>query len=92
MDLYNKYELTRIVNGCGKMTHLSGAAVLPPITDQVLAALPCFFDLDQLGGMPSVRVIGNSLLSFLSKVSSGYWDLFDPTNGFTALELSLIHI
>ena len=48
MDLYNKYELTRIVNGCGKMTHLSGAAVLPPIADQVLAALPCFFDLDQL--------------------------------------------
>jgi glycosyltransferase involved in cell wall biosynthesis len=45
-----------------------------------------FFDLDQLGDMPSLRVIGNSLLSFLSKVSSGYWDLFDPTNGFTALE------
>ncbi len=36
--------------------------------------------------MPRIRLIGNALLSFLSKVSSGYWDLFDPTNGFTALE------
>lgn len=44
-----------------------------------------FFDLDGLRSMPAVRVIGNSLLSFASKLSSGYWNLFDPTNGFTAL-------
>ncbi len=44
-----------------------------------------FFDLDGLRSMPTVRVIGNSLLSFASKLSSGYWNLFDPTNGFTAL-------
>jgi hypothetical protein len=25
-------------------------------------------------------------LSFLSKLSSGYWRLFDPTNGFTAID------
>ena len=48
MDLYEKYQLTRVVNACGKMTHLAGAAVLPPIAAQAAAALPCFFDLDQL--------------------------------------------
>ena len=48
MDLYEKYQLSRIVNACGKMTHLSGAAVLPEIATQVNAALPCFFDLDEL--------------------------------------------
>ena len=48
MDLYEKYQLTRIINACGKMTHLSGAAVLPEIATQVNAALPCFFDLDEL--------------------------------------------
>ena len=48
MDLYEKYQLTRIVNACGKMTHLAGAAVLPEITAAVNAALPCFFDLDEL--------------------------------------------
>ena len=48
MDLYEKHNLRRIVNACGKMTHLSGAAVLPPIVEQVATALPCFFDLNEL--------------------------------------------
>jgi hypothetical protein len=44
-----------------------------------------FFDLDGLGAMPRMRVLGNSFLSFASKLSSGYWNVFDPTNGFTAI-------
>jgi len=44
-----------------------------------------FFELDGLGQMPVLRLIGNSLLSFLNKISTGYWNIFDPTNGFTAL-------
>lgn len=44
-----------------------------------------FFDLDGLQQMPLVRVLGNAALSFLSKLSTGYWDIFDPTNGFTAI-------
>jgi hypothetical protein len=39
--------------------------------------------------MPAVRLIGNAVLSFLSKISSGYWDLFDPTNGYTAISASV---
>jgi len=42
------------------------------------------------GGMPPVRVTGNMLLSFLSKLSSGYWDVFDPTNGFTAIHARVV--
>jgi glycosyltransferase involved in cell wall biosynthesis len=44
-----------------------------------------FYDLDSLREMPRVRLIGNAGLSFLNKLSSGYWNLFDPTNGFTAI-------
>jgi dolichol-phosphate mannosyltransferase len=44
-----------------------------------------FFELDGLEPMPRTRLIGNSLLSFMSKLSSGYWNIFDPTNGFTAI-------
>jgi len=44
-----------------------------------------FFDLESLRDMPRLRLIGNSVLSFFSKLSSGYWNLFDPTNGFTAI-------
>jgi len=48
-----------------------------------------FFELDGLGPMPRLRLIGNSLLSFASKLSSGYWNIFDPTNGFTALHAAV---
>lgn len=44
-----------------------------------------FFDLEQVRTMPKVRLIGNAVLSFMTKLSSGYWDLFDPTNGYTAI-------
>lgn len=44
-----------------------------------------FFELDGLQSMPTTRLIGNSLLSFVNKVSTGYWNVFDPNNGFTAL-------
>ena len=35
--------------------------------------------------MPFIRLFGNSALSLMSKVSSGYWNVFDPTNGYTAI-------
>lgn len=44
-----------------------------------------FYDLSNLRSMPPLRLFGNAALSFLSKFSSGYWDVFDPTNGYTAI-------
>jgi glycosyltransferase involved in cell wall biosynthesis len=44
-----------------------------------------FFHLESLRGMSWVRLIGNAGLSFWTKLSSGYWNSFDPTNGFTAI-------
>ena len=40
--------------------------------------------------MPKVRLYGNIFLSFLTKISTGYWELFDPTNGFVAFKKELI--
>ncbi len=44
-----------------------------------------FFDLEKIRAMPKMRLFGNATLSFMTKLSSGYWDLFDPTNGYTAI-------
>ena len=44
-----------------------------------------FYDLNGLKQMPTTRIIGNLGLSFMTKFSSGYWNVFDPTNGFTAI-------
>lgn len=44
-----------------------------------------FFDLEKIRSMPRVRLFGNAVLSLMCKLSSGYWNLFDPTNGYTAI-------
>lgn len=49
-----------------------------------------FFDLEGLSQMPTMRLVGNAVLSFMNKLSSGYWDLFDPTNGFTAVHSEVL--
>ena len=42
--------------------------------------------------MPSIRILGNAVLSFMSKLSSGYWDIFDPTNGYTAISAKVLRV
>ena len=44
-----------------------------------------FFDIEHLRQMPGVRLFGNAVLSLMTKLSTGYWDVFDPTNGYTAI-------
>jgi glycosyltransferase involved in cell wall biosynthesis len=44
-----------------------------------------FYDLRHLGRMPLIRLIGNAVLSFMAKLSTGYWNVFDITNGYTAI-------
>lgn len=49
-----------------------------------------FYDPKHLRLMPKGRLIGNAILSFVSKFSTGYWNIFDPTNGYLALDLRLL--
>lgn len=44
-----------------------------------------FHSLYDVKAMPRGRLLGNAILSFVTKISSGYWSIFDPTNGFTAI-------
>lgn len=40
---------------------------------------------ESLQAMPRHRLIGNIILTFLNKLTSGYWHIFDPQNGYTAI-------
>lgn len=51
-----------------------------------------FFNLEEISAMPKIRMLGNAVLSFMTKLSSGYWDLFDPTNGFTAIHTEVVKL
>lgn len=48
-----------------------------------------FFDLEELRTMPRTRLFGNAVLSLMAKLSTGYWNLFDPTNGYTAIHVDV---
>lgn len=49
-----------------------------------------FLHPKELTRMPLIRRIGNLGLTFLTKAASGYWNLFDPTNGYTAISARIL--
>ena len=49
-----------------------------------------FFELEALRDMPRLRLFGNSALSLINKFTSGYWDVMDPTNGYTAIHVKVL--
>lgn len=49
-----------------------------------------FFRPESVLGMPPVRLFGNAVLSFVTKLSCGYWPLMDPTNGYTAVHTRVL--
>lgn len=71
--------------------------LLPLITPIVLGEADYtkgnrFLHERELRAMPGRRRFGNAGLSFITKLASGYWGIFDPTNGYTAIHASLIPI
>lgn len=85
-----------LVDGCDIIVKVDGDGQMAPelIPDLIRPILNGradyakgnrFYNIDDLEEMPRVRLFGNAMLSFVSKFSSGYWDIMDPTNGFTAI-------
>lgn len=85
-------EIIVKVDGDGQMNLDDlGALIEPLITGQAdYSKGNRFYNVDQVHSMPKLRVIGNLVLSFFSKFSSGYWNIFDPNNGFTAISSSIL--
>jgi glycosyltransferase involved in cell wall biosynthesis len=45
---------------------------------------------ESVQGMPRMRLLGNAMLSFITKFSCGYWNVMDPTNGYTAVRTCVL--
>ncbi len=75
------------MDGDGQMDPAHLPALLAPLRagEADYAKGNRFAEPDALSAMPKVRLLGNVGLSFLTKAASGYWNVFDPTNGYTAL-------
>ena len=90
--LRDQMQIVVKVDGDGQMDPLLIPEFLQPIIDGTadFAKGNRFFDPDGVRTMPASRLFGNAVLSFFTKLSSGYWNLFDPTNGFIAWDCRLL--
>jgi len=71
-------------------------AFLPALLDPLIAEGYSFakgnrflFE-DRLRAMPRVRLAGSFVLTFLTKLASGYWHVFDPVNGYIAIDAAML--
>lgn len=80
------------MDGDGQMDPGDIPALLRPILDGAADFTKGnrFRDLNALRRMPLARRFGNLGLSFLIKAASGYWNIFDPSNGFTAIRTEIL--
>lgn len=51
-----------------------------------------FYRPESLRGMPPMRLLGNAVLSLFAKLSTGYWHIVDPTNGYTAVHADVLRL
>lgn len=51
-----------------------------------------FLDDNALMQMPKNRLVGNILLTFFTKMASGYWHIFDSQNGYTAIDAHTLKV
>jgi glycosyltransferase involved in cell wall biosynthesis len=80
-------EILVKMDGDGQMKSEHLAALIAPVVEghAHYAKGNRFWDYQSLGKMPFHRRFGNAWLSFLTKMVSGYWNIFDVTNGYTVV-------
>jgi glycosyltransferase involved in cell wall biosynthesis len=73
-------------------------AALPALLDAIIergadyAKGNRFLQRELVHRMPLERIVGNVTLTFLTKLASGYWNVFDPQNGYTAVRATALRV
>ena len=84
--LKKKIDIAIKIDGDGQMNPKEIKYLINPILNGVdYVKGNRFLNKKTIPNYPIARLIGNKLLSFISKLSTGYWDIGDPINGFTAI-------
>jgi glycosyltransferase involved in cell wall biosynthesis len=79
-------DVSVVMAGDGQMNPSYLPKLLDPIADEGYGFVKAnrFYSSTSFEGMPKHRVFGNMILTILTKAASGYWNLVDPQNGYTA--------
>ncbi len=82
------------MDGDGQMDPAYLSALLEPIVEGRCdyAKGNRFLRQRELGVMPKHRLMGNFILTFLTKLASGYWNVFDPQNGYLAIKAAALRL
>jgi glycosyltransferase involved in cell wall biosynthesis len=90
--LRDKIEIAAVMAGDNQMDPENLPSLLDPIVDENAdytkgnRLLHSHFRI----GMSNWRFFGNTILTFLTKMASGYWHLMDPQNGYTAISIKAL--
>lgn len=85
--LHDSCDIVGVMAGDNQMD----PAFLPELLDPVVDGVVDYTVGNRLvnekyrAGMSKWRFLGNSILTLLTKIASGYWQLMDPQNGYTAI-------
>ena len=80
-------DVVTTVDGDGQMD----LSLLPKLLDPIVEGEADYAKGNRLlykefrRSMPRFRFVGNAVLTFLTKIASGYWKTMDPQNGYTAI-------
>ncbi|ADB61372.1 glycosyl transferase family 2 [Haloterrigena turkmenica DSM 5511] len=85
--LEDKIDITAVMGGDGQMDPDILSRFLDPIVEGKADYTKGnrLVDKEYRDGMSRWRFFGNSVLTFLTKIASGYWKMMDPQNGYTAI-------
>jgi glycosyltransferase involved in cell wall biosynthesis len=80
------------MDGDGQMSPEHLPALLDPLIDDGYDYTKGnrFLAGESLALMPRHRLYGNVVLTFMTKLASGYWHVFDPQNGYTAIRAAAL--
>jgi glycosyltransferase involved in cell wall biosynthesis len=86
------YEVIVKIDGDGQMDSSKIPVLIEPILNNRCdyAKGNRFFGLEAIQQMPKIRIVGNLVLTFMTKFSTGFWHIFDANNGFTAIRGSIL--
>ena len=91
-SINNFFDITVKIDGDNQMNPMEIKNLLNPIIYKNYGYTKGnrFINNNEIQNYPRARFYGNIFLSFISKLSSGYWDIFDPINGFTAIKVDIL--
>ena len=90
----NKIDIAAVMDGDGQMLPKDLSAILDPLViDKAdYSKANRLLSGTAFQKIPKVRYFGNSILTFLTKIASGYWHVIDSQTGYTAINRKMLKL